>query len=99
MGPGALCSGIISYICGGQHRGVFGCSSGFSTNLVGMVLVLVANAICISIDSMDSIKKFSFQSMQLKSGSTCIECARAGARVLNLLNRMYSALVNYCGLG
>ena len=33
--------------CGGHHRGVFGRSSGFSTNLVGMVLVVVANAITI----------------------------------------------------
>ena len=32
-------------LCGGQHRGGFGRSSGFSTHLVGMVLVLVANAI------------------------------------------------------
>ena len=32
-------------LCGGQYRGGFGRSSGFSTDLVGMVLVLVANAI------------------------------------------------------
>ena len=43
-------------LCGGQYRGVFGRSSGFSTNLVGMVLALVANAICISIYPIDQIK-------------------------------------------
>ena len=37
-------------LCGGHHRGVFGrmYSSGFGTDLVGMALVLVANAICVS---------------------------------------------------
>ena len=37
--------------CGGHHRGVFGRSSGFSTDLVGMVLVVVAKAFASELQS------------------------------------------------